>query len=81
MRERVVEDEEAHILACAPVFQNPPRRRMARRSTRRRVSNSASEKTGQTTTTHQTSLNYLKWSITAPMGRAQGVSALHELLK
>lgn len=66
---------------CAPLFQNSPRRRMAKRTTRRRVLNSVSGKTGQTTTTHQTSPNCLKWSITAPMGRARGVSAPHELLK
>lgn len=62
-------------------LQNLRRTQKARRTTRRRALNSASEKTGRTTTTHQTLLNYLKWSTTAPMGRAQGASALHELLK
>lgn len=62
-------------------LQNLPKTQKARRTTKKRALNSASEKTGLTTTTHQTLLNYLKWSITAPMGRAQGASALHELLK
>lgn len=73
------------MIFCVFLFlflrQNPPKTQRARRTTKRRALNSASEKTELTTTTRRTLLNYLKWSITAPMGRAQGASVLHELLK
>lgn len=68
------------VSACFPP-QKPPRTQRARRITRRRALNSASEKTGRTTTTRRTLLNSLKWSITAAMGRARGASALREWSK
>lgn len=77
----VIEDRVGSYLCLCSPLQNHPRTQKARRTMKRRVLNSASEKTELTTTTHQTLLNYLKWSITAPMGRAQGASAPHELLK
>lgn len=77
----VTEDRlESYSCLCF-LLQNLLRTQKARRTTKRRALNSASEKIGLTTTTHQTLLNYLKWSIIAPMGRAQGASAQHELLK
>lgn len=77
----VFENRVGSYLCLCFLFQNPPKTQKARRTTKRRALNLVSEKIGLTTTTHQTLLNYLKWSITVPMGRAQGASAPHELLK
>lgn len=72
---------ESYLYPPLSLPQNPPKRQKARRTTKRRALNSVSEKTEPTTTTRQTSLNCLKWSITAPMGRVQDASVLRELLK
>lgn len=72
---------ELYLYPPLSLLQSPPKRQKARRTTKRRALNSVSEKTGPTTPTHLTSLNSLKWSITAPSERAPDASTLRELLK